>query len=175
VATGRLVWKKGFDYLLTALARVAARGVDFHADILGDGELKKSLRYAIEDLGLDKRVTLVGAVSSSEVLSRMREADVFVLSSLEEGISNAVLEAMATGLPIVTTAAGGMAEAITDGEEGFLVPVRDADALARAIEALVDPALRVRMGRAARRRAEQDFSLNRQAQTFESIYQAVVA
>lgn len=176
VATGRLVWKKGFDYLLTALARCAARGIDFHAEILGDGELKKSLRFAIEDLGLADKVSLVGAVSSAEVLERMRAADVFVLSSLEEGISNAVLEAMASGLPIVTTTAGGMAEAVTDGCEGFVVPVRDADALAAAIAALAhDPQLRVSMGRAARERAELEFSITRQVETFEALYRSITS
>lgn len=176
LATGRLVWKKGFDYLLTALARLARRGIEFRAEILGDGPLRSYLRYSIEDLGLENHVTLAGAVSSSEVLSRMQSTDVFVLSSVEEGISNAVLEAMATGIPIVTTNAGGMDEAVSDGVEGYVVEVRDVPALEDKLErVIVDRELRIKMGRAARHRIEREFSISRQADTFEALYQAVGA
>ena len=161
--------------MLAALVRLMQRGVDFQADIVGEGELFSALRFSIEDLGLRDRVRLSGALSSAEVLSRLQATDIFVLSSVEEGISNAVLEAMATGVPIVTTTAGGMVEAVTDGVEGFVVPVRNAAALADRIERLAtDPAARVAMGAAARRRAEQDFSIQRQATEFESIYRSVV-
>jgi len=174
LATGRLVWKKGFDYLLAALAKLARAGVEFHADILGDGELKNFMRFSIDDLQLERHVTLVGGVSSAEVLARMQSTDVFVLSSFEEGISNAVLEAMASGVPIVTTNSGGMAEAVTDGVEGFVVPVRDVSALAERIERLArDRALRLRMGHAARVRAQADFSIRRQVEIFETIYRTV--
>jgi glycosyltransferase involved in cell wall biosynthesis len=171
ITTGRLVWQKGLDYLLAALAALAARGVDFHIDIIGDGELRNAMAFSIGDLGLDRQITLVGAVTSAEVIERMRAADVFVLSSHTEGISNAALEAMAVGLPIVTTAAGGMSEAVSDGVEGFVVPVRDSRALAdRLAELARDPERRHAMGLAARARVVRDLSLARQAATFEQIY-----
>jgi len=175
VTTGRLVWQKGFDHLLAALARLRDRGVAFHAEILGDGELRKLLAFSIGDLGLDAHVELVGAVSSREVLERMRDADAFVLSSHTEGISNAVIEAMAAGLPIVTTAAGGMPEVVTDGVEGFVVPVRDFEAMATRLEQLArDEALRIRMGDAARSRALRDHSIERQVSGFEEIYASLM-
>lgn len=174
IATGRLVWKKGFDYLLAALARLAKRGIDFTAEIIGDGELKNFLRFSIEDLALEGRVHLVGGVDSAEVLGRMRAADVFVLPSVSEGISNAVLEAMATGLPIITTDAGGMREAVRDGNEGFVVPVRDVAALTDRLEELArHPELRARMGDAARARAEAEFALPRQLDELEAMYRAL--
>jgi glycosyltransferase involved in cell wall biosynthesis len=174
LATGRLVWQKGFEYLLCALARVAKRGVAFHAEIVGEGELFSSLRFSIGDLGLEKHVTLAGALTSSEVLARMQATDVFLLSSVAEGISNAALEAMASGVPVVTTAAGGMPEAVADGVEGFVVPVRDIAALADRITRLAaDPDLRYTLGHAARLRAEREFSLARQADVFESIYRSI--
>ena len=174
LATGRLDWKKGFEQLLVALAQVASRGVAFHAQILGDGELRSALRYTIEDLGLRDHVELVGAVPSAEVLRRMQQADVFVLSSVAEGISNAVLEAMASGLPIVTTRAGGMHEAVTDGVEGLVVPVRDIEALAAAIARVAtDEPLRQKLGEAARRRAVAEFSLTRQIDVFEQMYRSL--
>lgn len=176
VAVGRLVWKKGFDYLLAALARLKREGIAVKAQIIGDGDLYPRLRFSIEDLSLEPEVELVGPLTSRQVLERMREADLFVLSSHEEGISNAALEAMACGLPVVTTDAGGMAEAVYDGVEGFVVPVRDIGALADRIRALAaNPALRERMGRAARARVEREFSLTSQAERFEAIYRAAIA
>jgi colanic acid/amylovoran biosynthesis glycosyltransferase len=176
LATGRLVWKKGFDYLLTAFARMASAGVDFEADIIGEGPLRSVMRFSIADLGLDSRVRLRGAVSSSEVLAKLQATDVFVLSSVEEGISNAALEAMASGVPVVTTTAGGMAEAVSDGVEGFVVPVRDADALANRLGYLAnDENLRAKLADAARRRAVSQFSLERQMNVFEEMYRSVMA
>jgi glycosyltransferase involved in cell wall biosynthesis len=176
LATGRLVWKKGFDYLLAAIATLVRRGVDLRAEIVGDGELRSLLRFSIHDLGIAAHVTLAGPLRSDEVLAKMQDTDVFVLSSHEEGISNAALEAMASGVPIVTTNAGGMAEAVNDGVEGFVVSVRDVTALADRIECLArDAALRARMGQAARIRAERDFALARQLDTFEALYRSVCA
>ena len=175
LATGRLVWKKGFDYLVAALVKLKATDVPFHATIVGDGPLMPMLRYSVWDMGLSDHVTLTGALTPTQVLAKMREVDLFVLSSHEEGISNAVLEAMASRLPIMTTDCGGMNEAVTDGVEGFVVPVRDITAMADRLERLArDPELRNTMGLAARRRVERDFSLERQAVGFEEIYQAAI-
>lgn len=174
LATGRLVWKKGFDYLLAALAKLAKAGVDFDAEIVGEGPLRSVLRYSIADLGLERHVRLAGAVKSTDVLQKLQTTDVFVLSSVEEGISNAALEAMATGIPVVTTNAGGMAEAITDGVEGFVVPVRDVDAFADRLRLLAtDEKLRERQGVAARQRALVDFGLERQLTVFDELYRSV--
>lgn len=175
VCVGRLTWKKGFDYLLAALGRLNQRGLSFQAQIIGDGELKSVLRFSIEDLALKDRVTLVGALPAHQVLERMHTADLFVLSSHEEGISNAALEAMASGLPVVTTNAGGMAEAVRDGIDGYVVPVRDIAVMTdRIARLLTDPALREQMGRSARARVEAEFSLERQARVFEEMYNSVV-
>jgi glycosyltransferase involved in cell wall biosynthesis len=176
VTTGRLVWQKGHDYLLTALAQLRARGVDFHAQIIGDGELRPQLAFSIRDLDLGECVELTGALASADVLARMREADVFVLSSHTEGISNAVVEAMAVGLPIVTTDAGGMREVVDDGVHGFVVPVRDAAAIADRLAILAhDKTKREEMGRAARARALIDFTTEQQAAVFEDVYRELLA
>jgi glycosyltransferase involved in cell wall biosynthesis len=175
ITVGRLTWIKGLDYLLAALARLKQAGVPFRAQIIGDGELRAVMRFSIEDMGLRSEVELVGKLPATQVLERLREADIFVLSSHDEGISNAVLEAMAVGLPIVTTAAGGMAEAVRDGIDGFVVPIRDIQALADGINRLlVDPKLRQQMGHAARTHVEAEFSLERQARVFEEIYVSAI-
>jgi glycosyltransferase involved in cell wall biosynthesis len=105
----------------------------------------------------------------------LQRADVFVLASLSEGISNAVLEAMACGLPIVTTDCGGMREAITDGVEGFVVPVRDSESMANALEKLIaDKVLRAEMGCRARERILGGFTLERQVEQFLAMYEELV-
>lgn len=176
LAVGRLVWIKGYDYLLTALSQLKQAGIAFRAQIIGDGPLHASLRYSIEDLNLKPEVELLGSLPSAEVLQRLRSADLFVLSSHAEGISNSALEAMAVGLPVVTTNAGGMAEAVRDGVDGYVVPVRDIPAMAdRLKKLLTDSAQRERMGRSARTRAEAEFSLSRQAEVFEQMYQTVIS
>jgi len=175
ISTGRLVWKKGFDYLLAAYAQLRKEGIDFHAQIFGGGILEQGLRRAIIKLELQDVVEFIGRLSPHEVLLRLQAADLFVLSSHEEGISNAVLEAMATGLPIVTTNAGGMSEAVQDGVEGFVTPVRQPWVLADRIKGLLlDPELRERMGRAARKRVEADFSLAKQSKQFEEMYNSII-
>ena len=175
ITVGSLEWQKGHDYLLAALARLKREGVPFRAEIIGDGELYAKVRFSIEDLGLSPEVSLPGRLAPDEVLARLKAADLFVLSSHQEGISNAVLEAMAAGLPIVTTNAGGMAEAVRDGVDGYIVPVRDIPAMAERIRQLLqDAALRERMGRAARERCRAEFSLERQAAVFEEIYRATI-
>lgn len=176
LAVGRLVWIKGYDYLLAALSRLKQAGIAFRAQIIGDGPLYAALRYSIEDLDLKSEVELLGSLPSADVLQRLRAADLFVLSSHAEGISNAALEAMAMGLPVVTTNAGGMAEAVSDGVDGFVVPVRDIPALADRLKTLLtDVGQRERMGRSARSRAETNFSLGRQAEVFEQLYQSVIS
>lgn len=174
LSVGRLVWIKGYDYLLTALSRLKQAGIAFRAQIIGDGPLYAPLRHSIEDLDLKPEVELLGLLPPGEVLQRLRKADLFVLTSHKEGISNAALEAMATGLPVVTTNAGGMAEAVRDGLDGYVVPVRDIHALVDRLKILLtDAGQRERMGRSAIARAEADFSLSRQAEVFEQLYQTV--
>lgn len=173
VTARRLFWSKGFDYLLAALARLKQQGVPFRAHIIGEGQLWTEIRFSITDLDLEPEVRMIGGLPPGDVLRRLTQADIYVLSSHYEGISNGALEAMAAGLPIVTTNAGGMSEAVRDGVDGLVVPIRDVDALANALKRLLsDASLRERLGRAGRARVEQDFTLAGQAATFEDIYAA---
>lgn len=178
VSVGSLTWGKGYEYLLAAMAKLIDRGVDATLHIIGGGGKAEyqRIQFAIHDLGLREKVVLHGTLPPEEVRNILQRADVFVLSSLSEGISNAVLEAMACGVPIVTTDCGGMREAVTDGAEGLVVPVRDPEAMATALLRLaLDPERRRAMGRSARTRAESQFSLTEQAEKFAQLYRSVVA
>lgn len=171
VTVGTLIWVKGHEWALQAVRRIADGGINIRFDIIGDGPDRQRVLYTIHDLGLQERVRLHGRLCLEEVLYRLQQADAFLLSSLSEGISNAVLEAMACGIPVVTTDCGGMSEAVTDGVEGFVVPVRNADAMAAALLKLADDSgLRQRMGQAARARIEREFDVKRQIGQWLELY-----
>lgn len=171
ITTGSLIWRKGYEYALLAIKELVDHGLECCFEIIGSGPEKARLLYTIQDLGLQGCVALHGKLSPEEIKHRLQQADVFLLSSLSEGISNAALEAMSCGLPVVTTDCGGMREAVTSGVEGYVVPLRDAPAMALALQSLAaDPALRVRMGLAARERVLKDFQIDQQISAFEKLF-----
>jgi glycosyltransferase involved in cell wall biosynthesis len=164
LSIGRLVEKKGFGDLLTALAKVAAAGHDFRCEIHGEGPDRDALVTLARELDLDARVSFPGARARRELLDVYRRADVFALTPFvtddgdRDGIPNVLLEAMAFALPVVTTEAGGIAELVTDGANGSLLAPRDVDGVAAAIAALLtDPACRARFGAAGRATVEAEF------------------
>lgn len=176
VTTGNLIWTKGYEYLLSAIRLLIDRGEPVHLGIIGDGPDRQRVLYTIHDLGLQNAVTVRGKLKPEAVRDCLQQADVFVLSSLSEGISNAVLEAMSCGVPVVTTDCGGMREAVSDGVEGFVVPVRDPESMAEALGRLInDPELRRRMGEAARQRVLQEFTLERQIDQWMELFESVLA
>lgn len=174
VTTGAVIWRKGYEYALMAVSRLVDQGVPVRFDIIGGGEEVQRLLYTIEDLALGDYVFRHGRLAPTDVLARLQEADVFLLSSLSEGVSNAVLEGMACGLPVVTTDVGGMSEAVDDGVEGFVVPPRDPAAMAEALLTLWQRRdLRERMGAAGRARVLRDFRLSDQADAFVELFRSV--
>ena len=174
ITTGGIIWRKGLEYALLAVRRLRDHGVPVRFDIIGDGPEMQRLLYTIHDLELEACVVRHGRLKPPDVAARLAEADVFLLTSLSEGIANAVLEAMACGLPVVTTDVGGMAEAISAGVAGFLVPPRDDRATAAALLRLYEePELGRRMGAAARRRIEADFDLRDQIDAFSALFRSV--
>lgn len=151
ITVGSLTKKKGHTYLIGALAEIKRRKPDlvFRLFIVGDGFLRLQLAKRVKELGLVTAVEFLGERPNvKELLAR---ADIFVLSSLWEGMPNAMLEAMAVGLPVIATAVGGVPEIIRDGENGVLVPPQRAEMLGGAILGLIEnPGLRKRLGIAAR-------------------------
>jgi len=168
VAVGRMVEKKGFEVLLEAAALLSARGVDFTVDLIGGGELEERLRRRIDELGVGRRVRLVGLRPQAEIARAVSEAAVFAAPCVvgrdgnRDGLPTTLLEAMALGTPCVSTNVTGIPEVVRDGETGLLVPQNDAAALAAGLERLLeDPSLRVSLAARARRRIEEDFDARR--------------
>jgi glycosyltransferase involved in cell wall biosynthesis len=175
LSTGRLHWKKGLEYALLAVRRLVEAGRSVVYEIIGAGKEEERLRFAVDDLGLGDHVRFAGRRSSTEVRAALENADVYVLPSLSEGISNAALEAMAMEVPLVTTTAGGMNEAVEHGIEGMLVPPRDPVAMADAIGVLLDDGpRRATIGRSARVRIEREFSLQRQIDVYLKEYDSLL-
>ena len=167
---GRLGERKGSYDLLRAVARISADFPDLRVLMGGDGEIHK-VREEAESLGITDRVELLGWVRGSEKAALLNRSSVYVLPSYNEGLPMSVLEAMAAGLPIISTPIGGIAEAVTDGVEGCLVQPGDVDALALALGRLLSDAdLRRRMGEAARLKVEATFSAERILPQVEALY-----
>jgi colanic acid/amylovoran biosynthesis glycosyltransferase len=139
ISVGRCHWIKGYTFVLDAMSILSKEKVDFNYTIIAGGRDQENILYQIHDLGLNECVSFINdELSHDEVLKKVSECDLFLLPSLEEGISNAVIEAMALGLPVISTDCGGMGEIIKNGENGFLVPVRDADSMAGTIRKFID-------------------------------------
>ena len=166
LSVGRLVSKKGFKDLIDALALLQSKGLRIRADVYGGGPLRPELEARAHRLGLDGRLTFHGARLQDEILAAYRRATVFVLAPVvtddgdRDGIPNVLVEAMASGVPVVATKISGIPELITDGIDGLLVKEHDPAALAGAIErVLIDSELAEQLGRAGRRRVEREFDL----------------
>jgi glycosyltransferase involved in cell wall biosynthesis len=168
VAIGRLIAKKGFADLIRACALLVKRGRSFRCEIFGEGPLENQLRAQIEELGLRELVQLPGPKPQHELRARLANASVFVLPSVPEaegGMDNlptVIMEAMATGLPVVSTRIGGIPEMVVDNETGFLVQPEYAVALAEAIERVTnDRSLGQKLGQAGCERAQKLFSIEK--------------
>lgn len=156
VALGRLHPKKGFGVLIDALATLQRRGVSCLCTIAGEGSERARIESQIEAAGLTEQISLPGW--TDRVAEYLANGDIFALPSFQEDFPLAVLDAMASGLPIVASAIDGPKDFLVDGENALLVPPNEASALANALERLIgDPALRERLGRAARDAALRNY------------------
>ncbi len=171
LTVGRLSSAKGHGVLLEAVARVAHDGVPVHATIVGDGPRRTQLERRAETLGIRDRVTFTGSVGQHELPAYFAGADVFCLASFAEGLPVVLMEAMATGKPVVTTAVMGIPELVADGEHGLVVRPGRPDLVAAAIRRLAaDGELRERMGRAARARVSAEFDVRVQAERIRDLF-----
>jgi colanic acid/amylovoran biosynthesis glycosyltransferase len=177
----RLVEVKGTAYLLRAFAALVRQHDRARLLIIGDGPLRKRLQALAASLGVRDRVEFPGALSHAEVLSWMRKAAMLVLPGIrtatgrEEGLGMVLLEAAATGLPIIGSRVGGIPECILDGRTGFLVPERDANALAQRLSQLLEsPGKRYQIGAAGRALVESRFNIDRQTAALEDLYDSLL-
>ncbi|MBN8808846.1 MAG: glycosyltransferase [Sphingomonas sp.] len=156
VALGRLSPEKGFSVLLDAMARLRDAGVVARLLLIGEGPERGALEAAIARFDLADRVTLMGELAPADVRTELRRADIFCLPSFSEGLPVSIMEAMAAGVPVVTTWIAGIPELAENGVTAWTVPPARADALADALrEAIENPALAATRAAAGRARVEQ--------------------
>lgn len=179
LAVGRFVKKKGFEYLIDAVPALVARHPGAQVVVAGGGDLEAALRSRVWTAAVSDHVRFPGILGHDAVASALAAADVAVVPSIRDdagnvdGLPNVVLEALASGTPLVTTPAGGIGAVVTDGDNGLLVPERDAAGLAAAIGRLLDhPALGAALGARARSRVQAEHGWDGVARQFEAAYLA---
>ncbi len=170
---GRLVPQKRHDLFLRVVADLRSSGVPVTGVVVGDGPLRSDIEAQIDALGLRGAVRLAGFTDAMPAV--YRALDLFVLPSDREGLPMTILESMASGVPVLATAVGGVAECLRDGHEGRLVPLADSDALVRvARELLTDVGQRSRLAAAGCRRVREEFSIERMVRQHEVLYEAIL-
>lgn len=174
ISVGRLTWKKGFEYAILAMRRLADKNIPFEYHIVGEGPHRQAIQYTIYENGLQDYIHIRGKKGSTGIRDLLRSADVFLHPAISEGFSNAVIEAQACGLPVICTDADGLAENIEDGVTGFLVPKWDAVAIADKIEWCVTNRDELyNMGRKGIERAKMKFRIEDQVAAFVDFYNRV--
>ncbi len=132
-SVGRFHWIKGMRYAIDACAILKDRGFDYEYHCVSSNLPTESDLFQIHQLGLEEDIKVIGQLHQDALFEHMKDFDVLLLPSLKEGIANVVLEAMALGVPVISTDCGGMREVVLPGTTGWLVPVRDAQAIAEAV------------------------------------------
>ena len=165
----RLIPQKGIQYLIEAAGLLRRKAIDFRMVVVGDGPFRTELETLAQRTGLSEMLFFAGYLQ--DVTDFLAALDLFVLPTLEEGMSVAILEAMSVGKPVVASGVGGVPELVT-AETGILVPPADSERLAAALQQLIDaPERRQQMGENGRARVEKGFTLNRMAEAHLELYQ----
>ena len=170
LGASRVTERKGIDYLIKALANLVPQYSQLLLRVMGEGDARESLEKLAKDLELEKNIEFIGRIPRENTAPYYQEASIFVLPSFNEGMSNAMLEALASGLPLIATNTGGTSELVEEGVNGFIVKMKDSQDLADKIEILMkDEDLRKRMGENSRKKAE-DMSWEKVAEEYTKLY-----
>jgi L-malate glycosyltransferase len=169
----RITARKGLNFLVEAVSILAPKYENIRLKIMGDGNERENLEKLVEKLKLKDKIQFLGRIPREKTPAYYQEASVFVLPSLNEGMSNAMLEALASGLPILATDTGGAKELVADGENGYILKMKNSKDIAEKLEGLIkDENLRKQMGEASRARAEK-LSWKNVAGEYESLYHKI--
>lgn len=169
----RVTKRKGLEFLIKAVKQLLPKYPNILLKIMGDGDEKENLIILVKKLNLKNNVQFLGRIPREETVGYYQEANVFILPSFNEGMSNAMLEALATGLPIIATETGGTKELVTEGINGFVVAMGSREDLAERIERLIsNPELCEKMSQESRQRAEK-MSWQEVARQYFEVYKKV--
>lgn len=170
IFVGRLAGMKGVPVLLDALAELLPRHPDAHLTLVGDGAERPAIEAQVAQLGLDSAVTFAGYRNQDEVAGDLARANVFVLPSFIEGLPVVLMEAMASGLPVISSVVAGVPELVEDGKTGYLTTPGDKNSLVTALDKMLsDPARAQKMGAAAKAKVAAEFDIDREAAWLDTI------
>ena len=177
VCVGRLCEQKGQLLLVAATAALVRRGVPVELVLAGDGEMREAVEAAIAAAGIADRVRITGWIGSDQVRDELRAARALVLPSFAEGLPVVLMEAMASGRPVISTYVAGIPELVRDGVDGWLVPAGDVEALADAMQACLEaPPQRLEaMGRSALERVRVRHSIDVEAGRLHAMFESAIA
>jgi glycosyltransferase involved in cell wall biosynthesis len=172
LSVGRIVHQKGLDLAMRALGEL--KELSWEWRIVGDGPHLHVLQALAKELGIENRVHFLGWQSREQLIKSYKQANVFLFPSRHEGMPNAMLEAMASGLPVIGSCIAGSEELVLDGKTGYLFPSEDIESLQMALKKILgDPALREQMGKAARLHTETNYSWESTARQYALLLEKV--
>jgi colanic acid/amylovoran biosynthesis glycosyltransferase len=181
LTVGRFVEKKGIEYGIRAVARILKKHLNVEYNIAGDGPLKAQLEKLIEKYEVCNNIKLLGWQTQSEIMKLIQEAHVMIAPSItsskgdQEGIPVVLMEALATGLPVIASRHSAIPELIQDKKTGFLVPERDVDALIERTEYLIEhPEMWEEIGRTGRKYVEENYDIDKLNDRLEEIYEELI-
>ncbi|MBE9476541.1 MAG: glycosyltransferase family 4 protein [Proteobacteria bacterium] len=161
---GRLASVKGVPVLIDAFANILQKHPDARLTLIGDGPDRPAIEALISKHGLDENICITGYLSQLEVAERLSQSDIFILPSFAEGVPVVLMEAMASGLPVITTRIAGIPELVKDGKSGFVVPPSDTKGLEmRMLDLLDDPSMCERMGKVGRKKVRSEYESSHEA------------
>lgn len=177
ISVGRHHWKKGYHYALDAMKILKDDGIKFKYTIVAQGEIPEELLFMLDDYKLENEVEIINGMSNEELIKLLQTKHLLLLPSVEEGIANVVLEAMAAGIPVLSTNCGGMKEAVNDRFNGYIVPVRSAKSIAEKINEFILEENEVKKDiiRNAKLTIRKEFTREKQKTGFRNFYDNVSA
>ncbi|MDQ3020520.1 MAG: glycosyltransferase family 4 protein [Bacteroidota bacterium] len=172
LTVGRLNWVKDFETAVSTMKILKERGINFVYNIIGTGKELERLKFAVHQSGLEDRIFFLGRIEQKEITERMRESDIYLQTSYQEGFCVSVLEAQATGLLCIVSNADGLKENIIDGETGWVVEKRKPEKFAEKIIEVMNfqEENRKKICMTARRRVEEDFKIENQKIKFREFF-----
>lgn len=176
ISVGRFHWKKGYHYALDAFKQLSDQNISFEYTIIAQGEIPEEIIFLINEYKLQSKVKIIQGMSHEKLLTKLCESHVLILPSVEEGIANVVLEAMAAGVPVITSDCGGMNEAVRDNYNGYVVPLRRPELLAEKIKDFISSNIesKKKIVANARNTIEENFSSAKQIREFSEFYKSMI-
>lgn len=172
ISIGRHHWKKGYHYALDAMYALKCEGVNFRYTLIAQGEIPEEILFLLDEYKLQDHVEIISGLSYEKLIEKLQQSHLLLLPSVEEGIANVVLEAMACGVSVITTDCGGMSEVIKDNVNGYIVTVRNPKLILEKIKEYMsaNDDFKMSMIKKAKQTISEEFSKEKQINDFKNFY-----